>query len=108
MDRQQLTLTIAAALFAAIVLGWILRWIFDLLNPAPPPEPIADSEWAEYAKACEAEKETAQMRLGEVENDLGKRLTQTQAELDAAMDGLGDARREAHDLQTKLDEITSA
>ena len=108
MDRQQLTLTIAAALFAAIVLGWILRWIFDLLNPAPPPEPVADSEWAEYAKACEVEKEAAQAQLAEVENDLGRRLTQTQAELEAAMDGLGAARREAHELQAKLDDLTSA
>ncbi|MHA3913247.1 hypothetical protein [Halovulum sp. GXIMD14793] len=107
MNQQQLTLTIAAALFAAIVLGWILRWIFDLLNPPPPPEPLADSEWAEYAKACEAERDDAQARLAEVENDLGRRLTQAQAELEAAMDGLGDARREARELQMKLDEATS-
>ncbi len=107
MDQQKLTLTIAAALFAAIVLGWILRWIFDMLNPPPPPEPIADSEWAEYAKACETEREATQARLDEVERDLGGRLTQAQAELDAAMDGLGDARREVRELQMKLDETTS-
>jgi len=105
VDRTQLTLIIAGSLFAAVILGWILRWIFDLLNPAPPPEPKADSEWAEYAKACEAERDTAISRLTEVERDLGNRLTQSNAELSAAMEGLGDARREVQSLHAELDAL---
>lgn len=108
MDRQELTLIITAALFAAIVFGWVLRWIYSLLNPPAPPEPIADTEWAEYAKSCETAREAAEARLNEVERDLSNRLTQTQAELSAAMEGLGDARREVHDLSEQLTQATNA
>ncbi|QHQ35936.1 hypothetical protein [Algicella marina] len=108
MDRSTLTLTIALVLFAAILTGWMLRWAFNLLNPPPPPEPIADSEWAEYAKACEAAREAAEARVAEVERTMGNQLTQTQAELTAAMEGLGDARREARDLQERLDAINAS
>lgn len=102
MDRMQLTLVAAAALFVAVILGWGLRWIYELLNPPAPPEPKADSEWAEYAKACEAQRDEAYDRLEEVERDLTNRLNQAQAELSAAMDALGDARRAAQDLEAEV------
>lgn len=108
MDGNDLTTLIAGSLFAALVLGWLLRWGYDLLNPPPPPEPIPDSEWAEYAKACEAQRDEAMARLEEVERDLENKLVQTHAELAAAMDGLGDARRTAQDLQAELDALRAA
>ena len=108
MDQTQLTIVIAAGLFIAILLGWCLRWIFNLLNPPAPPEPKADSEWAEYAKACEADRDAAQARLAEVERDLGARLNQANAELQAAMDGLGDARRESDAIRAELAALKEA
>lgn len=108
MDRSQLTLMIASALFLAIALGWALRWIYGFLNPPPPPEPLADSEWAVYAKACEDQRDAATARLEEVERDLNNRLAQTQAELTAAMETLGTMRREAREQQMRSDEATSA
>ncbi len=107
MDRTELTLIIASGLFIAIVIGWVLRWIYELLTPPPPPEPVPDSEWAEYAKGCEQERDTAVARLAEVERDLSNRLTQSQAELEAAMDGLRGARQEAQELRERLEETTS-
>ena len=107
MDNQQLTVIVAVGLFVAVLVGWGLRWIFDLLNPPPPPEPVADSEWAEYAKACEAAREAAETALAEMERDLGNRLSQANAERDAAMEGLGDARRQTQELQSELDRLKS-
>lgn len=108
MDRNDLTLVAAVALMVALALGWVLRWIYSMLNPPPPPPPKADSEWAEYARACEAERDAAQTRLAEVESDLGNKLVQAQAELSAAMDGLGDARRATQELESKLSNIGKA
>ncbi len=102
MDRMQLTLVAAAALFVAVVLGWGLRWIYELLNPPAPPKPKEDSEWAEYAKACEAQRDEAYDKLEGVERDLTNRLNQAQAELSASMEALGDARRAAQDLEAKV------
>lgn len=102
MDRTELTIVAAAALMVALGLGWVLRWIYSLLNPPPAPEPRADSEWAQYAKACEAQRDAAQARLAEVERDMGNKLTQAQAELSAAMEGLAAARRATQDLEARL------
>lgn len=102
MDRTELTIVAAAALMVALGLGWVLRWVYSLLNPPPAPPPKADSEWAEYAKACEAQRDAAQARLAEVEADLGNKLTQAQAELSAAMEGLAAARRATEHLEGRL------
>ncbi|MEO0911624.1 MAG: hypothetical protein AAFY59_01325 [Pseudomonadota bacterium] len=107
MDRSSLTLTIAIALFIAILIGWALRWVYNLLNPPPPPEPIADSEWAEYAKACEAARDETYAKAADMERNLTNQITQMQAELTAAMEGLGDARREARALQEQLDQVNA-
>lgn len=105
MERTELTMVAAAALLAAVLIGWALRWIYEHLNPPPPPEPLADSEWAEYAKASEAAREAAEARLAEVERTMSNQLTQTEAERDAAMDALGDARRTAFELEKELGEL---
>jgi len=105
MDRTQLTLLVTLALFCAMGVGWILRWGYNVLNPPAPPEPRDDSEWAEYARACEAAKDEAEGRLVEVERDLGNKLAQVQAELEAAMDGLGAQRRYATELETELNAL---
>lgn len=105
MDRTELTLVAAAALMVAVLLGWSLRWIYDLLNPPAPPPPLDDSEWAEYAKACEAQRDEAQTRLADLETDLTNRLNQAQAELSASMEALGDARRTATELEAELETL---
>lgn len=105
MERTELTFVAAAALLAAVATGWALRWVYEHLNPPPPPEPLADSEWAEYAKSCEAAREAAEARLAEVERELGNRMTQAEAERDAAMDALGEARRQAYEMEKELVEI---
>ncbi|MEM9429261.1 MAG: hypothetical protein AAGA32_07160 [Pseudomonadota bacterium] len=108
MDRTELTLVVGVALFAAVLLGWVLRWIYGLLNPPPPPPPVPDSDWAEYAKSCEQERDAAQARLAEVERDLQSKIVQANAELEATMDGLRDARREVNELRSKLDGAMTA
>lgn len=107
MDRTELTVFATGALVVAVLIGWGLRWVYEMLNPPPPPEPLADSEWAEYAKAWEVAKNEAESRLAEVERNLSTRLTQVQAELDAAMDGLGDARRRGDELEAELNALRS-
>ena len=105
MNQMELTVTIAVGLFAAILLGWCLRWIYGLLNPPEAPQPKADSEWAEYALACEAQRDEAQSKLSEIERDLTTKLNQANAELQAAMDGLGAARRDAQAVRAELDAL---
>ncbi|WP_112322354.1 hypothetical protein [Oceanibium sediminis] len=108
MDRTELTLFASLALIVAVLIGWGLRWVYGVLNPPTPPEPLADSEWAEYAKACEAARNETAARLEEVERDLNNRLSQAQAELSASMEALGDARRRADELDAELSALKDA
>ncbi|MEM7614137.1 MAG: hypothetical protein AAF245_03770 [Pseudomonadota bacterium] len=108
MNRTELTIAAAAALFAAILVGWGLRWFYGVMNPPPPPEPLDDSEWAQYAKAWEQQRNEAYAKLDEVERDMSNRLTQAQAELDAAMEALGDTRRSAQELEAEVARLREA
>lgn len=103
MDRNELIIAIAFALFAAFFVGWILHWLYsslakinssnmqeidDLANQLHQAEEAIDHTVTEY-----------EQKLGEAKNQ----LAQCQAELAAAMTGLGNARREAEELRNMIE-----
>lgn len=93
MDRSELTLAIAGALFGAVLLGWVLRWLFGRLNS--PSGSLGIGRTTEIAtRLHEAEEAVAQARsrLAAVETDLGERLAEAQRELDAAQKDLARER----------------
>ena len=74
VDRNELTLAIAAALVAAFLLGWILRWFFGRLNAGRAAQPGAHRRLATQLHAAEEAQHRAEARLAEVEADLRQRL----------------------------------
>ena len=60
MTADQLTWALAGALFGAVLLGWILRWIFGLLNAGPRIDPA--EHHALVARFAAAEAEIADLR----------------------------------------------
>jgi len=107
MNRTEITAILAASLVAAFILGWALRWVFARLNRSSlqggPPE-----EMAALLHAAEEARDTAEERMNQRETELQNQLTQTKAELAAAMEGLGDARRRSQDLESELLEYRDA
>ena len=99
MNRIELTLAIAAALMLAVLLGWVLRWLFGRLN-APGPREITRAKQlaAELAAAQEA-RSAAERRLAEVEHAFADQLTQARAELEATLEGLAQARAQAEEIR---------
>lgn len=65
MNGQELTIVVAAALFGAVVLGWILRWIFGHLNAGPRVDLIEHHALVARFAAAEAEISALRARLGE-------------------------------------------
>ena len=65
MTGDQLTLALAAALFGAVVLGWILRWIFGHLNAGPRVDLAEHHALVARFAAAEAEFAELRARLGE-------------------------------------------
>lgn len=104
MDRTQLIIIIAVVLFAAFLLGWILRWGYGSLNRINAANMGEIDDLANRLHEAELQKDEAEQLLHDREWELKNKLAQTQAELDAAMAGLGEARREVDHLRTALDE----
>ncbi len=96
MSRTELILVMSTTLFAAFVLGWLLRWAFGRLNQV---NSVDVTEIDELASRLH----DAEVALEETRNA----LTQKEAELAAAMDGIGNARRETEELRDQLEQLRS-
>jgi chromosome segregation ATPase len=102
MNRTELTLLIAGSILLAVLIGWTLRWFFVRLTNAGS-HPAGSNELAARLHDAEEARDAAFAERDSAISELRNKLGQTEAELRAAMDGLGDARREAEDLRATLE-----
>ena len=87
------------ALLGAVVLGWILRWIYGGMARAGTAKvETVDDMTARLAQAEEGQA-TIAAQLAATDQSLRGQLREKQAELDAAMDGLRTARQQISDWQ---------
>lgn len=100
MDRTDLTLIIGSALVVAVIVGWTLRWFFDRMNTTGP---MASDEVVARMREAEAAQSVAEVHAEEVAGNARRTESQLHAELDAAMTGLGNARREAEQWRTEAE-----
>jgi hypothetical protein len=105
LTGAQLTIAIAAVLVAAIVLGWFLHWLWARLSNAAISDTARITEMvnrlheADHAReVAEDAKELAENLLASREAEMENRLAAMQARLDGAVEG-----REAQ-LATQLRE----
>ncbi len=99
MTRNELIFAIATILLITFVLGWIARWMFDRLNST---KPLASDEAMQRLREAEEQIETQQREFAATEAQYANAYAQLEAELDAAMSGLGESRREAAQLREQL------
>ena len=96
MNREEFIISAAIVLFFAFLLGWLSRWLLQRLNMA------SEKDLNELNKISaalhEAEQNNEQSRNRQLE--LNKNISQLEAELAAAMDGLRSARLEMEDLRS--------
>ena len=100
MNREEFIISAAIVLFLTFLLGWLTRWLLQRLNM------VSEKDLNELNKISaalhEAEQNNEQSRNRQLE--LNKNISQLEAELAAAMDGLRSARLEIEDLRsTALD-----
>lgn len=100
MARNELIFAIAAILLIAFVLGWFARWLFDRLNST---KPLASDEAMQRMRDAEEALETREREFAATEAQYANAYAQLEAELDAAMAGLGESRREAARLRAEND-----
>jgi len=100
VDRDELMIAIAGALFGALLLGWVLHWMFARINRAEGPRSIRrTADMASRLHAAEIARGRAENRLAEVEGDLRQRLADTERELEAALRTLDSERAQAEEIR---------
>lgn len=101
MDRTELTAALSAALLGAVLIGWILHWLYSRLNDKSGPRSIKQTALlVERVHDAEEARLAAEARLQIVEKDLNERISQMQAEMDAAHESLEAARDETEQIRT--------
>ena len=103
MNREEFIISAAIVLFLTFLLGWLSRWLLQRLNM------VSEKDLKDLNKISaallEAEEDNEKAKNRELE--LNKKISQLEAELAAAMDGLRAARLETEELKSSLIEIKS-
>lgn len=108
MNRTEFISTIAAILFVAFCLGWFSSWLINRFTR------VSQSDVDELDKMAKSLHEVEEMRdqaiayLEKREGEMANQLSQTEAELRAAMEGLRDARTEAEELRSHIEQQNSS
>ena len=99
MNSQELILMISAAFFVTFVLGWVLSWAYSSMNKINASNMGEIDDLANRLYEMEQAKDNAESQLKEREWELTNKVAQAEAELEAAMEGLGAARREVEEMR---------
>ena len=102
MNRTELTLLVAATFLFAVLIGWVLRWLFVRINQTGLDSSAGSNDLAARLHEAEEERDRAIADRDAAIKGIQNRLAQTEAELAAAMEGLGDARRDSDALRREL------
>ena len=103
MNRTEFILVTAIILFVAFLLGWFASWLVHRLTRVTTSE-IGDLDrMAQELHEAEEARDEALSYLQAREAELTNRISQTEAELAAAMDGLRAARQEAEELRAYIE-----
>lgn len=108
MDRNELVIATAILLFGAFVLGFLTHWVVNRLSHVSKSDLSELESMAEALHHAEEARDAAIAERIAVETRLGAQLTQTDAELRAAMEGLRDARHESEALRAELGRVGRA
>lgn len=103
MNRTEFVIVLAIILFVAFAIGWFANWLVQRLTRVTG---VDMNELEEMAKALHDAEETRDQAIDYLQHreaELTNQITQTEAELRAAMDGLRDARQEAEELRAYVE-----
>ena len=107
MNRTEFVVATAIILLVAFSLGWFASWLLHRLTR------VTEADIGEFDRMARALHEAEELRdqamtyIEDREAELVNRLTQTEAELRAAMEGLRDARAEAEDLRAYIEKASA-
>ncbi len=105
MNRTEFIVATAVILFVAFALGWFAYWLLHRFTRVSGTEMGELDRMAQELHDAEEMRDQAITYLQQREAELMNQLSQTDAELRAAMDGLRDARHEAEELRGYIERM---
>lgn len=93
----------AAILFVAFMLGWFCSWLFYRLARVTQSDMSDLDKMAHDMHEAEEQRDQAIAYLHHREAEMATLQAETEAELQAAMDGLRSARQEAEELRDHIE-----
>ena len=103
MNRTEFIIATAVILFVAFALGWFASWLVNRFTRVTKAEIGELDKMAQALHEAEETRDQAITYLQQREAEITNQLSQTEAELRAAMDGLREARQEAEELRGRLE-----
>ncbi|WP_375254047.1 hypothetical protein [Yoonia sp.] len=103
MNRTEFIVATAIILFVAFSLGWFASWLVNRFTRVTKAEIGELDKMAQALHEAEETRDQAITYLQQREAEMTNQLSQTEAELRAAMDGLREARQDAEELRSKLE-----
>jgi hypothetical protein len=104
MNRTEFIMVTAAVLFVAFLLGWFASWIVHRVTRVTQADMGELDKMAQALHEAEETRDQAITYMQQREAELSNQMTQTEAELQAAMDALGTTRGEVERLRGVLAE----
>ncbi len=108
MTRIEFILTTAVILFVAFCMGWFANWLVHRFTRVAQSDVDQLERMSQELHEAEETRDQAITYLQQREAELTNQLSQTEAELRAAMDGLRDARQEAEELRNRVEHLGGA
>ncbi len=103
MNRTELIVATAVILFVAFALGWFAYWLLHRFTRVTGGDMSEIDRLAQELHEAEELRDQALAWMEHREAELTNQLSQTEAELRAAMDGLRSARAEVERLREALE-----
>ncbi|MBC6442718.1 MAG: hypothetical protein GDA53_06285 [Rhodobacteraceae bacterium] len=108
MNRTELVIIISVAFFLTFLAGWVLRWAYGRMHAMNSGNRTEIDALANRLHEAEKARDEAMTYTRQRERDLANQLAQTEAELKAAMEGLGDARRQVGELHARVEALAES
>ncbi len=105
MNRTEFIIATAIILFVAFATGWFANWLVHRFTRVNQSDVGELDRMSQELHEAEETRDQAITYLQQREAELTNQLTQTEAELRAAMDGLRDARQDAEELRNHVERM---
>lgn len=108
MSGAEFIAATAAILFMAFLSGWFTHWLISRITRVTRSDMDDLDKMAQELHAAEEAHDQATTYFQQRESELTNKLRETEAELEAAMDGLRTSRTEAEDLRSYIERMNRA